>query len=71
VIFNSEKPDQVYLAAAKVGGILANNAFPADFTYINLMIKANVIDAAIRSGVRRLLFCVEFHLSEVSGTANA
>ena len=54
--FNSEKPDQVYLAAAKVGGILANNAYPADFICINLTIEANVIDAAFRSGVKRLLF---------------
>lgn len=54
--FNSEKPDQVYLAAAKVGGILANNTYPADFIYVNLMIEANVIDAAFRSGVKRLLF---------------
>lgn len=54
--FYSEKPDQVYLAAAKVGGILANNAYPADFIYLNLMIEVNVIDAAFRSGVKRLLF---------------
>jgi GDP-L-fucose synthase len=54
--FNSEKPDQVYLAAAKVGGIFANNSYPADFIYINLMIEANIIDAAFRSGVKRLLF---------------
>lgn len=54
--FAAEKPDQVYLAAAKVGGIYANNTFPADFIYDNLMIQANVIDAAFRKGVRKLLF---------------
>jgi GDP-L-fucose synthase len=54
--FASEKPDQVYLAAAKVGGIHANNAYPAEFIYKNLMIQANVIDAAFRHGVQKLLF---------------
>jgi GDP-L-fucose synthase len=54
--FEAERPDQVYLAAAKVGGIHANNAYPADFIYINLMIQANVIEAAFRSGVGKLLF---------------
>lgn len=54
--FTSEKPDQVYLAAAKVGGIHANNTYPADFIYANLMIQANVIDAAFRHGVQKLLF---------------
>ena len=54
--FESEKPDQVYLAAAKVGGIQANNTYPANFIYNNLMIQANVIDAAFHSGVKRLLF---------------
>jgi len=54
--FASERPDGVYLAAAKVGGIHANNTFPAEFIYRNLMIEANVIDAAYRSGVQRLLF---------------
>ena len=51
-----QKPEQVYLAAARVGGIHANNTYPADFIYENLMIEANVIDAAFRSGVKRLLF---------------
>jgi GDP-L-fucose synthase len=46
--FATEKPDQVYLAAAKVGGIHANNTYPADFIYQNLMIEANVIEAAFR-----------------------
>lgn len=54
--FESEKPDQVYLAAAKVGGIHANNTYPADFIYQNLMVQANVIEAAFRNGVQKLLF---------------
>ena len=52
----AEKPDVVILAAAKVGGILANNSYPADFIYENLMIEANVIHQAFMAGVRRLLF---------------
>jgi len=54
--FASEKPAQVYLAAAKVGGIHANNTYPADFIYQNLMIQANVIHAAHTHGVQSLLF---------------
>ncbi len=54
--FASEKPDGVVLAAAKVGGIHANNTYPADFIYENLMIEANVIHQAYVAGVRRLLF---------------
>ena len=54
--FAHEKPDQVYLAAAKVGGIHANNTYPAEFIYDNLMVQANVVDAAFKSGVRKLLF---------------
>lgn len=54
--FASERPDQVYMAAAKVGGIHANNTYPAEFIYDNLMIQANVIHAAHRHGVQRLLF---------------
>ena len=54
--FATEKPDQVYLAAAKVGGIHANNTYPAEFIYQNLMVQANVIDAAFRNGVQKLLF---------------
>lgn len=50
------KPDQVYLAAAKVGGIHANNEYPADFIYQNLMIEANVINASYQSGINKLLF---------------
>ena len=54
--FAQEKPTQVYLAAAKVGGIHANNAYPADFIYQNLVVQANVIDAEFRNGVQKLLF---------------
>ena len=55
-LFADEKLDQVYLAAAKVGGIFANDAYPAEFIYQNLMIEANVIDGAFRAGVKKLLF---------------
>jgi len=51
-----ERPDVVVLAAAKVGGIRANDSYPAEFIYENLMIEANVIHEAFRSGVRRLIF---------------
>jgi len=51
-----EKPDQIYLAAAKVGGIHANNTYPAEFIYQNLMIEANIIHAAFQNGVKKLLF---------------
>ena len=54
--FENEKPDQVYLCAAKVGGIHANNTFPAEFIYDNLMIESNVIHNAWRVGVKKLLF---------------
>ena len=54
--FKNQKPDVVILAAAKVGGILANNNYPADFILDNLKIQNNVIEAAWRHGVRRLLF---------------
>lgn len=54
--FASAKPTQVYLAAAKVGGIYANNVYPADFIYQNLMMQANVIEAAFQNGVKKLLF---------------
>ena len=54
--FEQEKPTQVYLAAAKVGGIHANNTFPAEFIYQNLMMEANVIHQAFDSGVKKLLF---------------
>jgi GDP-L-fucose synthase len=54
--FAREKPDEVVLAAAKVGGIHANNTYPAEFIYENLMLEANVVHEAWRSGVKRLLF---------------
>jgi len=54
--FDDERPDQVYLAAARVGGILANDSRPADFIHENLVIQSNVIDAAFRFGVRKFLF---------------
>ncbi len=54
--FQEEKPEYVFLAAAKVGGILANNTYPADFIYSNLVIQTNVIHAAWKTGVKRLLF---------------
>ena len=54
--FAKEKPNQVYLAAAKVGGIYANNVFPAEFIYQNLMVQSNVIHQSFLSGVQKLLF---------------
>ena len=54
--FKHEKIDEVYLAAAKVGGIVANNNLPANFIYENLMIQTNVINSAFENGVKKLLF---------------
>jgi GDP-L-fucose synthase len=54
--FQSEKIDQIYLAAAKVGGIVANNTYPADFIYENLMLECNVIHSAHLAGIQKLLF---------------
>jgi GDP-L-fucose synthase len=54
--FDKEKPQAVFLAAAKVGGILANNTYPADFIYQNLAIQTNVIHEAVQAGVKELLF---------------
>jgi GDP-L-fucose synthase len=54
--FEQEKPDQVYLAAARVGGIHANNTYPADFIYDNLMVQNNVIHQAFVHGVKKILF---------------
>ena len=54
--FENERPDYVFLAAAKVGGILANNTYRGEFLYDNLMIQNNTIDAAYRSGVKKLMF---------------
>jgi GDP-L-fucose synthase len=66
--FNRYKPTQVYLAAAKVGGIFANNSYPADFIYENLMIQSNIIHQSKISGVKKLLFlgssCIYPKLSE-------
>ncbi len=54
--FNREKPEYVFLAAAKVGGIMANNTYRADFLYENLLIETNIIHSAFKSGVKKLLF---------------
>jgi GDP-L-fucose synthase len=54
--FEEEKPEYVFLAAAKVGGIHANNTYPAEFIYDNLMIEANIIHSAYKNGVKKLLF---------------
>ncbi|HBL6971685.1 TPA: GDP-L-fucose synthase, partial [Escherichia coli] len=56
VFFEQERIDQVYLAAAKVGGIYANNTFPAEFIYQNLMIESNIIHSAHKAGIQKLLF---------------
>jgi len=56
MFFNMERPDYVFLAAAKVGGIGANSEYPAEFIHDNLMIQTNVIDSAYRSGVKKLIF---------------
>jgi len=54
--FKTEKPEYVFLAAAKVGGILANNTYPAEFIYQNLLVESNVIHSAYEAGARKLLF---------------
>jgi len=54
--FSKERPDQVYMAAAKVGGIYANNTYPAEFIYDNLMVEANITHQAFLHGVKKLLF---------------
>jgi GDP-L-fucose synthase len=56
VYMHEIKPDYVFVAAAKVGGIMANKTYPADFIYQNLMIQSNIIDTAYRSGCRKLVF---------------
>lgn len=56
VFFEKERPDYVFLAAARVGGIWANNAYPAEFIYDNIMIQTNIIHASHVSGVKKLLF---------------
>lgn len=55
-LFEEERPEYVFLAAAKVGGILANNTYPADFIHSNLLVQMNVIDAAYRYGAKKLVF---------------
>lgn len=73
--FEVEKPDQVYLAAAKVGGIHANQTYPAEFIYQNLMMQANVIHVAFSHGVQKLLFlgssCIYPKLAEQPMRENA
>lgn len=73
--FQQEQIDQVYLAAAKVGGIHANNEYPAEFIYENLMIEANIIHQAYASGVQKLLFlgssCIYPKLAEQPMTESA
>ena len=73
--FDTEKPDQVYLAAAKVGGIYANNTYPAEFIYENLMVQNNVIHQAFATGVKKLLFlgssCIYPKLAEQPMTEDA
>ena len=54
--FETERPDQVYLAAAKVGGIYANNTYPADFIYQNLMIQNNIIHSSFVNGIKNIIF---------------
>jgi len=54
--FLAERPEFVFLAAAKVGGILANSTYPAEFIYDNLMLQSNIIDAAYREQTAKLLF---------------
>jgi len=56
LFFEKNKPEYVFLAAARVGGILANSSYPAEFIYSNLMVQNNVIDAAFRHGTKKLLF---------------
>src|SRR6056300_447526 len=54
--FSKNKIDQIYLAAAKVGGIYANNTYPAEFIYENIMIQTNVVHSAFLCGIKKLLF---------------
>jgi GDP-L-fucose synthase len=55
-LFEQEKPEYVILAAAKVGGILANNTYPAEFIYINIQLQNNIIHSAYKNGIKKLLF---------------
>ena len=63
--FEQEKPTQVYMAAAKVGGIHANNTFPAEFIYDNLMVQGNVIHQAFLSGVKKLEMKKRYYQTEI------
>ena len=54
--FENERPEYVFLAAAKVGGIIANNSYPAEFIYNNLIIQTNIIHASYKYGIKKLLF---------------
>jgi GDP-L-fucose synthase len=67
--FRTEAIEVVVLAAAKVGGILANDTYPADFLYLNLMIEANVIHAAYRSGCS--VWCFSAHRASIRATARS
>ena len=70
--FAEEKPEQVYLAAARVGGIHANNTYPAEFIYINLMIEANVIDAAFQMRCKKATVSwFKLHLSQTCPSTHA
>lgn len=69
--FASERIDQVYLAAAKVGGIVANNTYPADFIYQNMMIESNIIHAAHQNDVNETAVSrIVLHLPETGKTAD-
>jgi len=68
--FATEQPDQVFLAAAKVGGIHANNTYPADFIYQNLMIEANVIEAFQEWRETTSVSWLKLHLSALGGSAD-
>ena len=69
--FMDEKPEFIFLAAAKVGGILANNDYPAVFIRDNLMIQTNIIDAAFQNDVKKLVFLRKYmHLSKTYGSAD-
>ena len=68
--FEEERPDVVVLAAAKVGGINANNTSPADFAYENMQIQCNVIESCHRFQVKKLLFGKHLHLSQNGAPAN-
>ncbi len=68
--FKAEKPEVVIVAAAKVGGILANNTYRAEFIYDNLMIEANIIHNAYKAGVEKLIFLgSSVYLSQISSSA--